>query len=71
MSERTAARWIGALFIVASATAIIGGALLVPIDDMESVGVLADDQTRIAIGALFEMVLVWSVIGIRRCSSPC
>jgi hypothetical protein len=64
VSERAAARLIGALFIVASATAIIGGSLLLPVDDAESTTTLAGDETRLATGALLELVLVWSVIGI-------
>lgn len=64
MTERTVAKVIGGLFIVASATAIVGGSLLTPVDDMGSVTTLADQGTRVAAGALLELVLVWSVIGI-------
>lgn len=64
MTDRTTARLVGGLFIVASATAIIGGALLLPIDDRDTVAEIAATETRIVSGVYLELVLVFAVVGI-------
>jgi hypothetical protein len=63
-ASRTTARIIGILFIVASATAIIGGALLAPLDKADYLTQVASHDGQMAAGALFEIVLEISVIGI-------
>jgi len=61
---RATARAVGALFIVASAAAIVGGSLLLPLVDATELASLADDKAQMISGALIEMVLVLAVAGI-------
>ncbi len=64
MNDRTTARIVGGLFIVASVTAIVGGVLVLPtVGDDRLLGV-ADHQNQIVTGALLEIVLAMSAIGI-------
>ena len=64
MTDRTRARVVGALFIVASATAIAGGTLILPAVDTGFLVEAADHSGRIVTGALLEIVLALSVVGI-------
>lgn len=52
------------LFILASATAIIGGSLLLPIDDESYLTEVPAHEAQIASGVLLEFVLVFSVLAI-------
>jgi hypothetical protein len=64
-SDRATARIVGVLFIVATATAVIGDRLLRPIrDDAEFLTDFAGDEDRVIIGVLTEVVLALSVIAI-------
>lgn len=62
-TPKTTARLVGALFILASATAIIGGSLLLPIEEPDFLSTNAE-QTQLATGAVFEVILAASVIAI-------
>jgi hypothetical protein len=64
VSDRATARLVGALFIVASVAAIAGGLLLLPVTDPDPGASLAGQETAIVTGALIELVLVLSVVGI-------
>lgn len=64
MSDRAIARLVGVLFIVASATAIIGGTLLLPLDEPDYLQAVAASEAQIVSGVLLEMLLVLSVVGI-------
>ena len=61
-SDRRTAGAVGVLFIVASVTAVLGGSLVLPIED--GLGAVAASQGEIAVGVLLELVLVLSVVGI-------
>ncbi len=61
-SYRTTAGAVGVLFIVASVAAVVGGTLVLPIED--GLGAVAAAQGQIAAGVLLELVLVLSVVGI-------
>jgi hypothetical protein len=61
---RTTARAVGVLFIVASVAAIIGGSLILPIEDTEGLSAVADVEGQVAAGVLLELLLVLSVAGI-------
>ena len=61
-TSRTTARVVGVLFIVATAAAIIGGTLLLVVEEPLADVVAAEGQ--VAFGALLEMVLAVSVVGI-------
>jgi len=63
-SERTTARIIGVLFIVASAAAIVGGSLLLPLSEPDYLVETAAHQGQIVSGALIELLLAMSVIAI-------
>jgi Domain of unknown function (DUF4386) len=64
ISPMATARAVGVLFIVATATAIVGGTLLLPLSEPNYLEEAAANQGQIVTGALLEMVLVLSVIGI-------
>lgn len=64
MTERTTARVIGVLFIVASLAAIVGGALILPVEDAATFADVTADSSSIVSGALVEFLMVWAVIGI-------
>jgi hypothetical protein len=55
---------VGVLFIVATAAAIVGGTLLLPISETNYVEEVAGRDGQLVSGALLELVLVLSVIGI-------
>ncbi len=59
---RTTARVVGVLFIVATAAAIIGGTLLLVVE--EPLADVAAAEGQVAFGALLELVLAISVVGI-------
>jgi hypothetical protein len=62
--NRATARAVGVLFILASVTAVVGGSLLLPLKDADYLTSVAGMKTQIVSGALIEMVLVLSVVGI-------
>ncbi|MGD2101108.1 MAG: DUF4386 domain-containing protein [Acidimicrobiia bacterium] len=64
LSERTTARLVGILFIVATATAIAGGALLLPLDEADYLTNVLANEGQVLSGVLLELILVLSVIGI-------
>ena len=63
-TDRVTARIVGVLFIVGSVTAIVGGGLVAPINESHAVVDAADSSGQIVTGALLEMVLALSVVGI-------
>jgi hypothetical protein len=63
-ASRATARAVGALFILASATAIIGGTLLLPLEEPGVLQAVADAEGQVVTGALLELVLVLSVMAI-------
>jgi len=64
IDRRTTARIVGVLFIVASATAIIGGSLLLPLDEEAYLVDVAANEAQVVTGVIFEIILAFSVIGI-------
>ena len=65
---RTTARVVGVLFIIATAAAIIGGTLLLIVE--EPLGDVAAAEGQVAFGALLEIVLAISVVGIAVADVP-
>lgn len=63
-TDKTLARIIGALFIIATVTAIAGGSLLLILDEPSYVADVAANQSRVVTGVLLELMLVLSVVGI-------
>lgn len=63
-SNTTVARTVGVLFIVATATAIAGGSLLLPLAESDYLTATVDAESQIVTGVLLEFVLVLSVIAI-------
>ena len=63
-SQRATARLVGVLFIVATVTSIIGGSLLLPLDDQNYLIEVAAHDGQIILGVLLELILALSVIGI-------
>ena len=63
-TQRATARLVGVLFIVATVTSIIGGSLLLPLDDPDYLIEVAAHEGQIILGVLLEFVLALSVIGI-------
>jgi membrane-bound metal-dependent hydrolase YbcI (DUF457 family) len=64
-SEKTTARVVGILFIVATGFAVIGDRLLRPIRDADDYLVdLAGDESRVILGVLSEVTLALAVIAI-------
>jgi hypothetical protein len=63
-ASRATARAVGALFILASATAIIGGTLLLPLEGSDVLQAVADAEGQVVTGALLELILVLSVMAI-------
>ena len=63
-SQRATARFVGVLFIVATVTSIIGGSLLLPLDDRNYLIEVAAHENQIILGVLLELILALSVIGI-------
>ena len=63
-SHRAAARVVGVLFIVATVTSIIGGSLLLPLDDQNYLIDVTAHENQIILGVLLELILALSVIGI-------
>lgn len=61
---KTTARIVGVLFIVASATAIAGGSLLLPLSEPDYLTATAAAEGEIVSGVLLELVLVMSVVAI-------
>jgi hypothetical protein len=62
-SQRATARLVGVLFIVATVTSIIGGSLLLPLDDPDYLIEVAAHENQIILGVLLEFILALSVIG--------
>ena len=63
-SQKATARLVGVLFIVATVTSIIGGSLLLPLDDQNYLIEVAAHDGQIILGVLLEFILALSVIGI-------
>ncbi len=63
-SQTATARLVGVLFIVATVTSIIGGSLLLPLDDQNYLIEVAAHDGQIILGVLLEFSLALSVIGI-------
>jgi hypothetical protein len=63
-TDKTTARIVGVLFIVASAAAIVGGSLLLPLDESNYLTETAASQGQIVSGVLIELILVMSVVAI-------
>jgi len=63
-ARRATARLVGALFIVATVTSIVGGSLLLPLDDSDYLVQVAAHDGQIILGVLVEFTLALSVIGI-------
>lgn len=63
-TDRVTARIVGALFFVGTVTAIVGGGLVAPTTESDGVADLAGSKGQIVTGALLEMVLALSVVGI-------
>ncbi|MEX1134206.1 MAG: DUF4386 domain-containing protein [Acidimicrobiia bacterium] len=63
-AHKTTARVIGVLFVVASATAIAGGFLLLPLAESDYLVATAAAEGQIVSGVLIELILVMSVIAI-------
>ena len=63
--HRATARVVGVLFIVATATSIIGGSLVMALlDDPDYLVEVAAHEGQMIVGVLLELVLALSVIGI-------
>jgi hypothetical protein len=58
------ARAVAALFVLATAAAIVGGSLLLPLTESTSLAEVSAADGQIVTGALIELVLVLSVVGI-------
>jgi hypothetical protein len=63
MTDRTTARIVGLLFIIATVTAIIGGSMVQRVEDQPLTD-LVDQRGVLVTGFLLEVVLVAAVIGI-------
>ncbi|MEZ5185741.1 MAG: DUF4386 domain-containing protein [Candidatus Nanopelagicales bacterium] len=63
-SDRVTARVVGVLFIIASVTSIIGGSLILPLEDSDPLGELFQYRNQVRTGVLFELILVVSVVAI-------
>jgi hypothetical protein len=61
-ARRGTAISVGVLFVVASVTAIVGGSLILPIED--GLQAAAAAEAEVAAGVILEFVLVLSVVGI-------
>lgn len=64
MTDRTTARIVGVLFIVASVTAIVGGTLLLPASEADYLVKVPNHEGRMVTGALLEVALAMAAIGI-------
>jgi hypothetical protein len=64
LTDKTTARVVGLLFIAATVFAIVGGSLLLPLDEPDYLGEVAAQDGQVVSGALIEMLMVLSVIGI-------
>lgn len=64
MDIRRRARVIGTLFIVATVAAIVGGSLLLPVDEGRGLAEVAGADAQVVTGALLEILMVYAVLGI-------
>ncbi|NOY56812.1 MAG: DUF4386 domain-containing protein [Actinobacteria bacterium] len=64
MRDRTTARVVGVLFIVASVAAVVGGTLLLPSVGVNYLVEAADHEIQVVSGASLEVVQAMAVIGI-------
>jgi hypothetical protein len=64
VADRATARTVGVLFVVASLSAIVGGSLVLPVEDASTPAELAGDRGQVVTGVVLELVLVLSVVGI-------
>lgn len=70
LSHTAIARAVGVLFIVATATAIAGGSLLLPLAESDYLAAAADAPNQIVSGVVLEFVLVLAVIAIAALIHP-
>lgn len=70
MTERTTARLVGALFIIATIAAIVGGVLVMPVEAPDALVDVAAADARVVSGVLVELILVLSVVGIAALALP-
>jgi hypothetical protein len=63
MADRTTARLVGVLFIVATVAAIVGGSMVAPVM-ADSPAATPGIEARVVSGVLLELLLVLAVIGI-------
>lgn len=64
MDDRATARNVGWLFIIGTATAIIGGTMLLPIEEADALGEVAMSDLLLGAGLVLELVLVVAVVGM-------
>lgn len=64
MTDPARARAIGVLFIVASVAAIVGGTLVLPVEEAANLADVAAGDVRIVSGVLLELLMAVAVIGI-------
>jgi hypothetical protein len=63
-THRRNARIIGGLFILATVLAIVGGSLLLPLDEADYLAKAAETENQIVLGAVLELLMAVSVVGI-------
>lgn len=63
-TDKTLTRIIGALFIIATASAIAGGSLLLILDEPTYLADVTAGESQIVTGVVLELILVVSVVGI-------
>ncbi len=64
LTDRVIARTVGVLFIVGTVTAVVGGSMVLAIEEPGALSTVAADQGRVVTGVLLELVLALSVLGI-------
>lgn len=63
-TETTRARIVGALFIVATVAAVVGGTLLLPTQEGDFLADAAASEGSVVIGAILEFIQALAVVGI-------
>lgn len=64
MTDRTVARVVGVLFITATIAAIVGGMLVLPVEEADALADVAAADAGIVSGVLLELLMAVSVVGI-------
>ncbi len=65
MNDRGTARVVGALFLLATVSGLVGLAIQQPLlDDPDYLTAMADSQAQVATGALLQLVMAIAVVGI-------